>query len=231
MFDVMQRNLLILALAFTTTGCITQSGIQGKYVAQQNECRSEAARFVSGLSTTTDAGDAQSAAGTHFSECMNKAGWRVAVPKPTQVASGPAPNPPTGSPSTNPSAAISSAPAPVAGGVSPSEGTATIYRGQHAPTGTGTDSAAASAATSGRSVPVENAQPVVGRAPQPAPATAAAQYNPPSGAPSVKPSAAATRAAQPEAAPSTPVAPARYTPARPTAVTSAPYGQGAGRQF
>jgi hypothetical protein len=201
MFGVMQRNLTILLVALTTSGCISQSGIQSKYVSQQNECRGDAAKFVSGLAATADVSDAQSAAGTRFSECMNKAGWRVAVPKPTQVATGPAPNPPTGSPSTNPSAAISSAaaPAPVSGGVSPSEGTASIYRGQHAPA-------------------VEQS------------GSAAAQYNPPSGAPSVNPSAAAARVAQP-AASAPVSAPAQYSPARPSSVTTAPYGQGAGRQF
>lgn len=210
MFGVMQRNLTILLVALTTSGCISQSGIQGKYVSQQNECRGDAAKFVSGLAATADVSDAQSAAGTRFSECMNKAGWRVAVPKPTQVATGPAPNPPTGSPSTNPSAAISSAAAPAR--TVPVENPAAAQQQQVA-------------------VPPTNLSAAVGRVPQPTPATtAAAQYNPPSGAPSVNPSAAAARVAQPAA--SAPVsAPAQYSPARPSSVTTAPYGQGAGRQF
>jgi hypothetical protein len=89
-------------------GCMSQSDIQRDYVSQQNECRTVAAQRIEGVPDS----DTQAAAGVRFSECMNRAGWRVAMPKPSggQVAQGPVPNPPSGAPSTNPSAAAASAP-------------------------------------------------------------------------------------------------------------------------
>ncbi len=117
---------------------MAQSQIQADYMAQQNDCRAEASALMA-AQPAANAAQGQATAGTFFSECMNKAGWRVSVPKPGgQVAQGPVPNPPTGSPSTNPSAATAIAPAQQVGatgvgtgGVAPSEGTATIARQPH----------------------------------------------------------------------------------------------------
>jgi hypothetical protein len=163
----MKHNLTILMAALMLGGCVSQSQIQSEYVAQQNACRSEAARFLEAARGATIGMEDKTAAGTYFSECMNKAGWRVAVPKPGgQMAQGPVPNPPSGSPSTNPIASATPAPGYTIGAVSPSEGTATLLRGPHTLPG-------ASVAT-----------------PQAAPPPMA--YAPPSGAPSVNPSAAAT---------------------------------------
>jgi hypothetical protein len=138
----MQRRLLILSLTLTLAACAGQSGIQNKYTAQQDKCRDEVTRTLSGTDSSSGATAAQSAAaGSQFSECMNKSGWRVSSPKSSgqAAASGtppvggvapsegtsaitrPAPqsaalqNPPTGAPSVKPSAAISSSAPPVTG--------------------------------------------------------------------------------------------------------------------
>ncbi len=140
----MQHKKLILGLTLTLAACAGQSGIQNKYTAQQDQCRSQVARTLSTTDASAGASATQSAAaGSQFSECMNKAGWRVSTPKPsnTAIVGGIAPsegtsaiaraphevvavqNPPTGAPSVNPSAAISSsAPpqAPVEASVAPS---------------------------------------------------------------------------------------------------------------
>lgn len=105
--NIIHFFILYLILA-SMGGCVSQSGVQGRYAAQQELCRSA---IVSNLPHTESAVDDISTAGAQFSDCMNKAGWRVSSPKAGQVASGAAPNQPTGSPSTNPSAALS-APAP-----------------------------------------------------------------------------------------------------------------------
>jgi hypothetical protein len=204
----MLRNIFMTGCVLVLSGCSSQSQIQSKYVKSQSLCRAEAAKLFSGNSNAAPDGQAVGAA---FSECMNKAGWRVATPKSPQVASGPVPNPPSGSPSTDPIASATSAPAQTAGGISPSEGTATLIRGPHTIPGTETVSPATGAPST-----------------SPSAATAVATQNPPSGAPSASPAAAAARVAEPVA--SIP-APAQYQPARPVSVQSVPYGSGAGRQF
>jgi hypothetical protein len=202
------RPFIIVALALALSGCMNQSQIQSKYVKSQKTCRAETAKLFSGTGANAPDGLAVGAA---FSDCMNKAGWRVATPKPPQVATGPVPNPPSGSPSTNPIASATAAPTETAGGISPSEGTATLIRAPQTVPGSTTVYPPTGAPST-----------------SPSAATAVATSNPPSGAPSVNPSAAAARVAEPVAA--TP-APARYQPARPVSVQSAPYGSGAGRQF
>ena len=87
-------------------GCLAQSDIQRDYALKQSECRSLSSWLFTS-SDTTKGGSGNY--GAQFSDCMRKAGYNVSQPKPQQVATGPAPNPPTGSPSTNPSAATSSA--------------------------------------------------------------------------------------------------------------------------
>jgi hypothetical protein len=126
MLAVMSHKSIIIA-AVLLQACTAQSSIQANYMAEQDECRALVQRQLS--ATPTMSGDAAAlSAGARFSECMNKVGWNVSVPRPggsTQMAQ----NPPTGSPSTNPSAALSTTLSPPAtGGIAPSEGTATIAR-------------------------------------------------------------------------------------------------------
>lgn len=199
----MLRKIFLIGCALALSGCISQSQIQSKYVKSQGLCRVEASKLFTSKEGAAPDGQAVGAA---FSDCMNKAGWRVASPKPPQVATGPVPNPPSGSPSTDPIASAASAPTQTAGGISPSEGTATLVRGPHTVPGTTTVYPPTGAPST-----------------SPSAATAVATQNPPSGAPSVNPSAAAARVSGP--------APAQYQPARPVSVQSAPYGSGAGRQF
>lgn len=113
----MFRNLGIASLALIVSGCLAQSQIQAKYIKVQNACREESSRIAG---KTND----QTALGTAFSQCMNKAGWHVASPK-TGVASN---NPPSGSPSTNPSAATAVAANPPSGApsVKPSAAAASV---------------------------------------------------------------------------------------------------------
>lgn len=99
----MFRRIVWLGLAALTSGCIAQSEIQGKYAKSQNLCREESARLAGAAGN-------QAAVGGMFSACMNKAGWHVATPQTGVVAA----NPPTGSPSTNPSAATAVAGSPPA---------------------------------------------------------------------------------------------------------------------
>jgi hypothetical protein len=103
MFDVMFRSFLILSSLALLTGCLSQSQIQSKYVKSQAICRAETAKLFSSGEGATVA-DGQGSIAAKFSECMSGAGWHLSsakpgVPQPT--------NPPTGSPSTNPSAATS----------------------------------------------------------------------------------------------------------------------------
>lgn len=104
----MKHKIIMLSGALALGSCMSQSDIQASYVDKMNDCRSYATSAV-------PVGSAQSAAlGAQFSECMNKSGWHVSVPKtggappPTNVAQ----NPPTGAPSTNPSATIGARPVP-----------------------------------------------------------------------------------------------------------------------
>ena len=105
MLGAMERRMCIAMLALVAGGCMNQSSIQGKYVAQQDACRQLVAQASAASKQVPSSIEGQAAIGTQFSECMNKAGWRVAMPKgnapPTNVAQ----YPPSGAPSTNPSAA------------------------------------------------------------------------------------------------------------------------------
>ena len=90
----MYRKLVILTAAFGLSGCIAQTDIQAKYMAQEEDCRDHA-------TSRTGVDGAGSSVAAQFSECMNKSGWHISGPKPpTQVVQ----NPPTGAPSTNPTA-------------------------------------------------------------------------------------------------------------------------------
>lgn len=77
----MSRNLVFLSLTLLLTGCIAQSDIQADYMSQESDCRSTA-------QSSADSGGKEDAAGAayrigaSFSGCMNKAGWKVSVPKP-----------------------------------------------------------------------------------------------------------------------------------------------------
>lgn len=113
----MFRNSLMLLSAVALTGCLAQSNVQSKYMAQQDECRGHVQStlaVLTGPDNNLGSGQPPSGSGSavqQFSDCMNKTGWHVSVPKPgstTVVVN----NPPSGSPSTNPHAAAAVAPAP-----------------------------------------------------------------------------------------------------------------------
>ena len=100
----MNHKLLILAVsAFALSGCIAQSRIQAKYMDQEATCRSEAAGHVNDTPPVPEQpgqvvhNDNTTAVFAAFSACMNKAGWKVSVPK-TQTAGGGTTLPPSGSP-------------------------------------------------------------------------------------------------------------------------------------
>ena len=104
MYDGMLRNLLIVSTVLVVSGCLSQSQIQSKYMSSQSDCRTETARLLSSSDGATNPEQGQAAVATGFSDCMTKSGWHLTTQKPgTAVAQ----NPPTGSPSTNPSAATS----------------------------------------------------------------------------------------------------------------------------
>lgn len=107
--------------------CIAQSKIQTSYIRQQDTCRDQAQRqVVQQIAGPTDPNattrpDPANSLAVHFSECMNKAGWHVAVPKTgntppaTQVAGDATPKPGDLNPSFPPAiSAASAAPQPEA---------------------------------------------------------------------------------------------------------------------
>ena len=67
--------------------CIAQSKIQTSYIRQQNTCRDQAQQEVAlQMAGPTDPNatvrpDPANSLAVRFSECMNNAGWHVAVPK------------------------------------------------------------------------------------------------------------------------------------------------------
>jgi len=124
---MLRRTFITMLSLMLLAGCEAQSSIQSDYLDQQDTCREHVEDNLSRVQGGSSNPAASAIAGAQFSDCMNKAGWHVAVPKPSQVAAGPAPNPPTGSPSTNPSAATA-ATAIRPSGIAPSEGTAAITR-------------------------------------------------------------------------------------------------------
>jgi hypothetical protein len=141
---------MVLLLA----GCLSQSRIQEKYVAAQDDCRAQAEIYVgnSSMAVDPDSPGAKQVQSdqlvAQFSDCMNKAGWHVAVPKPAT-------------------------PLPTTAQVTPSSvgaGPSVSARGLAQPAATGASTGATPAAP-----------PAIGPAsimPNPPPAVAPAQYQP-----------------------------------------------------
>lgn len=173
MSGVMFRNSIVLS-AMLLAGCMSQSSIQSKYTTQQNECRDQVARAAAASNTSLATQEGQASIGVHFSDCMNRAGWRVAVPRSSQPPTNVAQYPPSGAPSTNPSATAAATPQP-----------GWYMKGPESPTGvmpnspTGAPSVAPSAALGAAPVsapqPMMAPQPTMMPAPQP---TAPARYQP-----------------------------------------------------
>ncbi len=123
----MQRNLILTCALLTGTSlalsaCLAQSQIQAKYMTREEECRSEAQDKTyeaerlyneskgSAPEPTPAPGEAVASTanfdqayviGAAFSDCMNRAGWKVTVPRPPgtpgPIATGPT-EPPSGAP-------------------------------------------------------------------------------------------------------------------------------------
>lgn len=196
----MLRNLGFLTLTLLLAGCIAQADIQADYMSQESDCRGEAQRSGE-FGDKQDAANAAYRIGSAFSSCMNKAGWKVSVPKP--------PAPPAGSTAATTNAPLQATTPPVSVAAP-----ANAAKPQ-------------SAVTSGRVPP---ASPILGPGVQPSPAPAsvapidtpraaapAPSYSSPSSAPSVP--------SVPSSGYST------YQPARPDGVAEPNYGSGAGRNF
>ena len=103
MFAVMQRKFLLIVLPLALTGCLAQSQIQGKYMHSQEDCRNQTQQMFADTQTVPKGEQGQAAVATGFSDCMQKQGWHLAGKPATPPVA--AANPPTGAPSTNPSAA------------------------------------------------------------------------------------------------------------------------------
>lgn len=86
------RGLLAaLLLPFLLSGCLVQSKIQGRYIDDQADCRSEAEHNIGryqGSAHSKKDRDAQLV--TLFSDCMGKHGWQVGKPKKVATTNGPA---------------------------------------------------------------------------------------------------------------------------------------------
>ena len=120
--DLIRTAALLAGTSLMLTGCLAQSQIQAKYMTKEEECRSEAqdksydaerkynetkgaapnpAPAPGQAVATTANFDQAYVIGAAFSECMNKSGWKVTVPKPPgtpgPIASNPTP-PPSGAP-------------------------------------------------------------------------------------------------------------------------------------
>lgn len=77
------RSIVVaFAALFLLPACQVQSGIQGRYVAKQSECRSEAEDRMDTLpsNVSMSAKQRNAALVDKFSTCMIKAGWHVARP-------------------------------------------------------------------------------------------------------------------------------------------------------
>lgn len=148
----MRRNrILKLALlagsALALNACLAQSQIQAKYMTREEECRSEAQdktyeaerQFNATKGTAPDPQPAPGQAvaatanfdqayviGAAFSECMNKTGWKVTVPKPPgtpgPIATGPTTPPPSGAPGPGGVVALKANPALQPSAVQPQPG-------------------------------------------------------------------------------------------------------------
>lgn len=115
------RSAMLLGALALLTACAAQSKIQTSYIRQQNNCREEAQNASSPVAdeNAAAAADPANSLAVHFSECMNRAGWHVAVPKTpgspgTPVAQNPtSPRPDALNPSFPPAiSAAAAAPAP-----------------------------------------------------------------------------------------------------------------------
>lgn len=96
----MHRNLIyqflsLSTLALVLSGCLAQSQIQSKYMSREADCREEAQNRVAnspqtGMSTLGYDTRIETAytLSSGFSDCMNKQGWKVAVPKAPAPAPG-----------------------------------------------------------------------------------------------------------------------------------------------
>jgi hypothetical protein len=96
----MHRNfvypfLSLSALTLMLGGCLAQSQIQAKYMSREAECREEAQNRVAnspqtGMSALGYDSRIETAytLSSGFSDCMNKQGWKVAVPKPPAQPAG-----------------------------------------------------------------------------------------------------------------------------------------------
>lgn len=191
----------MVTAAVVLTGCINQSAIQAKYTREQDQCRDQVSHMLAAGQPAQNA-----AVAARFSDCMNRSGWHVPVPKPGQVATGPVPNPPSGSPSVNPIASAARVPV---------QGTAAQ---PYPPTST---------------TPAAKVANVVQPSPSggtPNLPSGAASTNPSAKVPSAQ-TAVPYRATTSPVTGQTTIAPATYQPARPVPTTGVTYGQGAGRQF
>jgi hypothetical protein len=198
----LKQIIWVCTLPLLLSGCLSQSQVQAKYSKSQNICRAQTATLFSRIgSGPTSGAEGQSAIASRFSDCMNKAGWRVGPPKGTQTAQNQ--YPPSGAPSTNPSASTGARQVPVEnrqGGMQPAPAPASqTAQNQYPPSGAPSTNPSAAAA-----------KPV-----------AANMSTPPDPSP--------LRIAQPSvAAPALNLA----QPARPPVVPPAPFGSpGAARQF
>lgn len=159
----MYRNLISVCSVFALSGCMAQSNIQSKYMSQQDECRGHT-QSIMGIFTGADntLGSGQPPVGSgptvqKFSECMNKSGWHVSTPKTGGTPPVVAQNPPTGSPSTNPSAATAVAAPPQTASAQPAQ-TAIVSPPSGAPS-TNPSAAAARVVTPVDQPPVATYQP------------------------------------------------------------------------
>ena len=172
------RTSTVLSL-FLLAGCLAQSDIQAKYMASQSDCRQQTAHlFAARADGTTSPEQGQQALASGFSDCMNKSGWHLATGKPIAVVN----NPPTGSPSTNPSAALRVQPtqnsavqptqAPVGRTASQSVPASRIAE-SNPPTGSPSTQPSAAAVSSGQTgtAVIGTTQPVPAVAPAPSPGT------------------------------------------------------------
>ncbi|MFZ4540640.1 MAG: hypothetical protein ACOYNL_02370 [Rickettsiales bacterium] len=244
MFAAMLRNVLIISCVFALTGCLSQSQVQAKYAHSQNICRVQTAQLFASNESLANSLDGQAQAGSAFGECMTKAGWRVATPKPAQPGTQVAQYPPSGAPSTNPSASVSSARVRPAENP-PQQGQALVTAQQQTPPSgapsTGPTAAAAKVAPQAQVAQVAQVAPVAQAAPaaNTAPIAAAAPVAATASKAAIAPAASVAHTApitqaQP-ALPSRialPSVSADYSnPGRPSTVPNAPFGKGAARQF
>ena len=218
----MKHKITLLTLVFALTGCIAQSDIQAKYMSQEDDCRDQAQEKLS--ASTKTAGDSSYILASAFSDCMNKGGWKVSVPKPPGGSTPAATNKAAATAAT---AATASTPVlPVSAPGTPTAGSPS--QTMMVPTLPSTVATGVPAMTN--SAP--NAQPIIGPGVQPSPAPAFGNNL-------RVPSYAQPAPVQQQGMPSVPNipsmpsqgGPSSYQPARPGDVETPDYGTGAGRNF